>query len=157
MKITEIRNLFAAAHSALSAESIAFLAQDTATVLGPVLAKMQEAADIKATFRKGTESKDAGVKLVSRAAAEVGAHPLLCHLSFVLGVASSFERHGVRFEGMNLPLSFGVRVRAAAPTAAAPTAAAPTAAAPTAAAPTAAAPTAAAKRKASKAAAAPTA
>ena len=139
MKITEIRNLFAAAHSALSAESIAFLAQDTATVLGPVLAKMQEAADIKATFRKGTESKDAGVKLVSRAAAEVGAHPLLCHLSFVLGVAGSFERHGVRFEGMNLPLSFGVRVRVPA------------------AAPTAAAPTAAAKRKAGKAAAAPTA
>lgn len=115
MNAAKLTALYTNAHAGLSPESIGFLAQDTASVVGPIIQKMSEDADLSAKFRKGSATKDAEVSLVTRAAAKVGAHPLLQHLSFVQSTEKSFAAHGHEFKGQNLPLTPGVKIREAKP------------------------------------------
>lgn len=114
MNAVTLTVLYSNAHASLSKEAINFLVQDTLTVVGPILAKMGEEADLSAKYRRGSASKDAEVAIVTRAAAKVGAHPLLQHLSFVQATEKSFAQHGHTFAGQNLPLTPGIRIRQAA-------------------------------------------
>lgn len=111
MQHSKLVQLFTNAHSSLNKEAIAFLAQDTATVVSPILKGMVENMDVSASFRKGTANKDAEVSIIAKASEKVGASPLLQHLAFVQSVEKAFSRHGIAFENQSLPLTPGIRVR----------------------------------------------